>query len=117
MERRSFVQGAGLAGVLAAGRGVLFVGSPQGEIAQWIGRHGCGAVFGPEAGDALAAEITRWRSDRGVPATFGHAARRAYESQFTFQAALDAWEALLADPAGPQVQFAKANRPPVNRSE
>lgn len=106
-----------LAGVLAAGRPVLFVGSPQGEIAQWIERNRCGAAFAPDGGDRLAEQIVRWSGQRDELAAIGLAARRAYESHFTFSAALAAWESLLVPGTASQVQFAMPDSPAVNRAE
>ena len=47
-----------LAGVLAAGRPVLFVGPPGGEIAQLLAREQCGMAVGPDDGARLAGLIT-----------------------------------------------------------
>ena len=84
-----------LAGVLAAGRPVLFVGPPAGDIGQLLARDACGAALAPGDGAGLAATITRWQSDAGERARLGTRARAAYERHFTAEAALAAWEALL----------------------
>jgi colanic acid biosynthesis glycosyl transferase WcaI len=84
-----------LAGVFAAGRPVLFVGPPGGEIARLLEREHCGAAFGPHEGDRLADEIAQWAADPARCREAGRRARIAYEKQFTFAAALTRWEELL----------------------
>lgn len=89
-----------LAGVLAAGRPVLFVGPPGGEIARLLAGEPCGAAFAPADGAGLAAAIRRWQADPALRAQLGRAARAAYEGQFTFGAALTRWEEILRRAAG-----------------
>ena len=102
-----------LAGVLAAGRPVLFVGPADGEIARLIAREKCGAAFAPTEGTALAATLTAWQADPATLAPLGRSARAAYERQFTLSAALARWEALLRPvPAGPEVQLPCADSQP-----
>ena len=84
-----------MAGVLAAGRPVLFVGPTDGEIARLIAREECGAAFAPADGAALAATIATWRADPTIRAQMGLRARAAYERQFTLEAALAQWDAIL----------------------
>jgi glycosyltransferase involved in cell wall biosynthesis len=88
-----------LAGVLAAGRPVLFVGKKDAEIATWLRTAQCGAAFGPDEGEGLAEAIRRWSRDPAACLTMGSAARRAYETHFTYAAALASWDAILADAA------------------
>ncbi len=91
-----------LAGVLAAARPVLFVGPPEGEIAQLLARAQCGAAVGPGDGARLAALITEWHADPERCAHLGRQARATYERRFTFAAALAAWEQILRPaPKGP----------------
>lgn len=102
-----------LAGVLAAGRPVLFVGPPEGEIARLLAREKCGAAFAPADGTALAATIARWQDDAATRLEMGRRARAAYERQFTLAAALAQWDALLRPPpAGPEVQLPCADSHP-----
>lgn len=89
-----------LAGVLAAGRPVLFVGPPHGDIAQLLKQENCGAAFAPGDAAAMAETIGRWRAEPGLPVRLGANARTAYERRFTFAAALDRWEELLRSFAG-----------------
>ncbi len=84
-----------LAGVLAAGRPVLFVGPPGGEIARLLARAKCGAAFAPADGAGLAATVAAWQADPARRVELGRAARAAYAEQFTFATALDQWAGIL----------------------
>lgn len=84
-----------LAGVLAAGRPVLFIGPPGGEIARLLAHERCGAAFGPNDGEQLAATIAAWQKDAAHRAQLGQNARSVYERDFTFAAALARWEEIL----------------------
>ena len=84
-----------LAGVLAAGRPVLFVGPPEGEIARLLAREQCGAAFAPTDGAGLAATVASWQADPTRRAQQGRAARGTYEKHFTFGTALTHWEEIL----------------------
>ncbi len=85
-----------LAGVLAAGRPVLFVGPPEGEIARLLRREQCGVALAPaDGGRHLAAMVAQWQADPRLGAQWGQRARGVYEQQFTFAAALTQWEDVL----------------------
>ena len=86
-----------LAGVLAAGRPVLFVGPIDGEIAQLLAREDCGQAVAPGDGARLADIIIRWQTDRTRLQLLGQAARRSYGKHFTFGQALRQWEAILQE--------------------
>ncbi|MBI2498471.1 MAG: glycosyltransferase family 4 protein [Opitutae bacterium] len=90
-----------LAGVLAAGRPVLFVGPLGSEIAQLLAREQCGAAFAPADGAGLAAAVETWQADPVRRAQQGRAARAAYGQHFTFGAALARWEEILRRAAAP----------------
>ena len=91
-----------LAGALAVGRPMLFVGPVSGEIPTRLAAEKCGAAFAPGAGAALADTLRHWRDEPAEPAALGRGARRCYESHFTFPAALAAWEELLRSPSSPR---------------
>lgn len=84
-----------LAGVLAAGRPVLFVGPPDGEIARLLAREQCGAAFAPSDGVGLASTVRQWQADAARRTQLGRAARGAYERHFTFGSVLAHWEDIL----------------------
>lgn len=82
-------------GIAAAGRATLFIGDPQGEIAQIISRTACGTTV--PVGDAieLAAQIRSCAADRDRTRAMGRRARHAFRTTFDQPHALAAWEALL----------------------
>ena len=88
-----------LYGALAAGRPVVFVGDPEGEVAKIV-RDGPGLVASPDRMPALAVEIRALRRDPQHLARMGAAARRAYEAA-TRDMSLDAWTRCLRAAALP----------------
>ena len=89
-----------LAGVLAAGRPVLFVGPPAGEIARLLEREQCGVALAPQDGARLAATVTAWQASPTARAQQGRRARTAYEKYFTFATTLQRWEEILRAAGG-----------------
>jgi colanic acid biosynthesis glycosyl transferase WcaI len=86
-----------LAGVLAAGRPVLFVGPPEGEIARLLQLEMCGAAIAPGKAARLAEILVQWQSKPSLREE-QQAARAAYSKHFTFAAALSQWEEMLSHP-------------------
>lgn len=84
-----------LAGVLAAGRPVIFIGPTEGEIDQLLKREECGATIAPGNGTSLAGLLTEWRADSAHRIRLGQHARLAYEKHFTADIALAQWEGIL----------------------
>jgi colanic acid biosynthesis glycosyl transferase WcaI len=84
-----------LVGVLAAGRPVLFVGPPAGDISRLLERTQCGATFAPDQADKLAGAVEQWQADPERCAQLGRRARAAYAAQFTFESALARWEEIF----------------------
>jgi glycosyltransferase involved in cell wall biosynthesis len=101
-EFSTLVYPSKLAGVLAAGRPVLFVGPPGGDIARLLQQDDCGATLNPGDPAGLAGTLARWQSDAGLMARLGSNARAAYERQFTFEQALTQWEDVLRRCGGVQ---------------
>lgn len=100
-----------LAGVLAAGRPVLFVGPGDGDLARLLARAQCGLALGPDEGARLADVIAGWRDAPAQCAQFGRNGRAAYERQFTFEAALTRWQEILREAAASaQLPSSSANR-------
>lgn len=95
----SLVYPSKLAGVLAAGRPVLFVGPAGGEIARLLAREGCGSAVNAGEPGRLAGIIQEWQANRAACTELGRRARDAHQRSFTFAAALAAWEKLLRQPA------------------
>jgi hypothetical protein len=88
-----------LYGALAAGRPVVFIGDPEGDLAQIV-RDGPGLVAHPDAMPALAAELRALRRDPVRLTRMGAAARQAYEA-CPRGASLDAWTRCLRAAARP----------------
>lgn len=86
-----------LAGVLAAGRPVLFVGPPDGEIARVLAQGQCGVAIKAGDGELLAATISAWQANDAHRTQLGRNARTVYEREFTFAAALARWSEILRD--------------------
>ncbi len=84
-----------LAGVLAAGRPVLFVGPAEGEIARLLAHEQCGVAVGPAGGTRLAETVARWHAEPARRTEMGRHARAAFEKHFSFPAALARWEEVL----------------------
>jgi glycosyltransferase involved in cell wall biosynthesis len=82
-------------GILAAGRPVVFVGDPDGELARVIGASKCGLVV--RAGDAagLAAAINHLRDHPDQRIAMGRAARELSTGRFDSSQALRSWAALV----------------------
>jgi colanic acid biosynthesis glycosyl transferase WcaI len=82
-------------GILAAGRPVVFVGDPDGELARIITKSQCGYVVAIGRSDDLLTAIDRLRTDTELRLTMGLAARELLCSRFSTQRALKSWIALL----------------------
>src|SRR5258706_3750972 len=80
----------------AAGRAVIFIGDPAGEIARAIGAHGCGVSIA--AGDAagLAAAIRDLRASPDKLRAMGERARAAFEREWDRPIALARWRGSIA---------------------
>ncbi|HEY0966817.1 MAG TPA: glycosyltransferase family 4 protein [Opitutaceae bacterium] len=86
------------AGVLAAGRPVIFVGNPDCELARIIRHEQVGYTFAPEASDEIAACILRLAQ---APAEVEAAGRRASSlarRYATLEQAILTWRRLLESP-------------------
>jgi glycosyltransferase involved in cell wall biosynthesis len=82
-------------GILAAGRPVVFVGDPDGELARIIAKSRCGYVVVVGHSDDLLAAIESLRTATDLRLTMGLAARDLLCSRFSTQRALERWTALL----------------------
>lgn len=87
-------------GILAAGRPVVFIGDPDGELPRVIRRANCGAAVASGDATALAAVLRRLRSDPSTCAAMGARARDLLVRRFSARRALDSWIAVLDGQAG-----------------
>jgi len=84
-----------LYGVAAAGRPVIAIAAPDGEIAGLVRAHDCGFVAAPGDAAGLAVILERAAADRADLAAKGLRARAMLEARFTRARALATWRALL----------------------
>jgi lipopolysaccharide/colanic/teichoic acid biosynthesis glycosyltransferase/glycosyltransferase involved in cell wall biosynthesis len=98
-EWEGLVMPSKLYGALAAGRPVVFIGDPAGDVARLVAA-GAGLVARPAATAALAAAIRALRRDPARLARMGAAARAAYDAS-PRDASLDAWTRCLRAAARP----------------
>jgi glycosyltransferase involved in cell wall biosynthesis len=83
-------------GVLAAARPVLFVGAPDGELAQLIREHGLGYAIASGDDAALVRAIEELANDREKARAMGRRGRALYDERFGPEIALREWERILA---------------------
>lgn len=88
-----------LYGVLAAGRPCIFIGAPDGEVAEILRRHDCGITVDPEHPAALVDTIETLAGDATLRRRLGANARRAFDERFTLARALERWAAPLSTQA------------------
>jgi glycosyltransferase involved in cell wall biosynthesis len=94
-EMEGLIVPSKLYAVLAAGRGVLYLGDTKGEIARLVTKEGCGMAFGTRDGERLAGAIGGLAKDRSHLVELGTQARALWETQFRRQDALGAWREAL----------------------
>jgi colanic acid biosynthesis glycosyl transferase WcaI len=82
-------------GIAAAGRGTIAITAADGEIAQLVATHKCGAIITPGDGDALADLLQMMIVDRALGAEWGRNARSMLSAQFSRTQALDRWSQLI----------------------
>jgi glycosyltransferase involved in cell wall biosynthesis len=89
-------------GILAAGRPVIFVGDPDGELSRIIHAAGCGLVVDVAAWDELAAQLRRLRETPDTCAAMGRRARELLDAKYDTRAGIDKWCAMLRGLKAPQ---------------
>lgn len=82
-------------GILAAGRPVVFVGDPEGELSRIIQASECGLVVKVAAGDELALQLCRLRAAPITCAAMGRRARELLDEKYASKTGLEKWFALL----------------------
>ena len=75
-------------GVMAAGRGVLAFGAPDGAVAEEAAQDGAGLHLDPDAPETWVPALTRLAAEPARVAAMGAAARRAYETRMQASRAL-----------------------------
>jgi len=95
-ELEPFVLPSKFYGVAAAGRPVIFVGDPQGELARIVRAARCGAVAGPAESHELVRIVRNLRDDRRLTSEWGSNARRLIEQRYSRRQALSLWGSVIS---------------------
>jgi colanic acid biosynthesis glycosyl transferase WcaI len=82
-------------GIAAAGRGTIAIAASDGEIAQLVATHKCGAIITPGDGHALADLLQMMIVDRTLGAEWGRNARSMLGAHFSRTQALERWSQLI----------------------
>jgi len=86
-----------LYGALAAGRPVVFVGDPAGEVARLVAEGECGASFAPGDAEALADYLALLAGDPALRLRLGANSRAFAETAASRAGRLAQWRGALAD--------------------
>ena len=84
-------------GIAAAGRPVLMIGHPDGDIGRLLSRHGFGCTVAIGAAETLAARILSWRNNREEVQRLGERARRFIDDHARRDLAVGKWDALVSE--------------------
>jgi glycosyltransferase involved in cell wall biosynthesis len=103
-ELEGFVVPSKFYGVLAAGRGVLFIGDPAGEMGQLVDAGSCGATITEGDQKSLCDWILQLQRAPETCAAWGRNARALFEAQFDQRGAFAGWRHLLAATANQPVR-------------
>jgi glycosyltransferase involved in cell wall biosynthesis len=82
-------------GIAAAGRPIIAITAPDGELARIVRQHDCGLVVEPGDAAGLADALTRLSDDMEGRMAMGRRARGMLEAHFTRRQQLARWESLL----------------------
>jgi glycosyltransferase involved in cell wall biosynthesis len=89
-----------LAGVMAVGRPVVYVGPDRGAAAEAIRQAGCGFVVSPREPGALVQRLRQLADDPGLRDRFGRAGRAAFERAYSPEVNCAAWAELIESVVG-----------------
>lgn len=84
-------------GIAAAGRAVLYIGDPDGEIPRIVRREKCGLTVSPGDSETVANCLRQWSLNRELVSEMGKNARTAFERRFDKEQALAAWREVLQE--------------------
>ena len=82
-------------GALAVGRPLLFAGSPDSAIAEWITKHGVGWVLTPENIESIAEELKEFCGSADALRRKSHHCHRVYQEHFSRRRVTDQWDSEL----------------------
>lgn len=79
-------------GSLAAGRPVVFAGSPDAAIAVWIRELGVGWVLTPDTVESVAADLRALADDPARLAALQRHCHAVYHAHFSWRVVMDGWD-------------------------
>jgi glycosyltransferase involved in cell wall biosynthesis len=82
-------------GALAAGRGVLFSGSPDSAIAKWIAEHRVGYVVTPNTIEAVAQQLKQLATNPAELVAMRQRCHHVYHTHFSKETQLNRWDTEL----------------------
>ena len=82
-------------GIIAAGRAVIFIGDPNGEIAEILKEEECGIAIAPGEGQRLADFLEKLEEDRKICHALGQNARSVFMKKFNKDLSFSAWKEVL----------------------
>ena len=82
-------------GIAAAGKPIIVIGDPNGELAQLVQRNACGFAVAPGDSDALTATLRRLSETPQTVSEMGARARQMLDAHFTRRQGLARWRQLL----------------------
>ena len=95
-ELEGFVLPSKFYGIAAAGRPMIFIGDPGGEIGSTVRSGRCGAVVRPKESAELAMLLRKLRGDNDLRRDWGRNARRLIEEKFSRKRAMALWQGVLS---------------------
>ncbi len=95
-ELERFILPSKFYGVAAAGRPVIFIGDPGGEIGAIVRSGHCGAVVRPLESVELAMLVRKLRDDNDLKREWGRNARRLIDEKFSRKQAMTLWQGVLS---------------------
>jgi glycosyltransferase involved in cell wall biosynthesis len=82
-------------GIAAAGRPIVAITAPDGEVARLIRQHDCGCVVAPGDAAALVDALRHLSTDRESRGAMGLRARQMLDTHFTRRQAFERWRNVL----------------------
>lgn len=86
-----------LYGIAAAGKPIIYIGDPSGELATLVKKHRCGVVIEPGRSEELVVALLGMVRDRKLLHEMGLRARAMLDAAFTSRHAFERWSSLLND--------------------
>ena len=82
-------------GIAAAGKPIVVIGDPNGELARLVQRNDCGFAIAPGDSEALTATLRQLLDTPQTVSEMGARARQMLDAHFTRRQGLARWRRLL----------------------